>query len=58
MAAEVAEAEEAEEEGASVAIEEALGVTLEVVEEAEAVAWEATNLTEATIVSNNIVVQS
>ena len=38
MAAEVAEAEEAEEEGASVAIEEALGVTLEVVEEAEAVA--------------------
>ena len=37
MAAEVPEAEEAEEEGATVAIEEATGVTSEVVEEAEVV---------------------
>ena len=38
MAVEAPEAEEAEEEEAMVAIEEATGVTLEVVEEAEAVA--------------------
>ena len=58
MAAEVPEAEEAEEEGDTVAIEEATGVTSEVVEEAEVVQWEATNLTEATFVSNNNLGQS